>query len=557
MREDDVAIETDFDYTTSQVSTTPNGTTVTPCHRKYTFRTEKTLPKVGVMLVGWGGNNGSTLTAAAVANTHNISWQTKEGLKNPNYFGSLVLASTVRVGADAHARDVYAPLHSLLPMIHPNDIVFGGWDINNANLADAMKRSQVLEYDLQRQLVPYLKSSVPLPSIYYPDFIAANQRDRANNLIPGTDKNAHLEKIRQDIRQFKQTNNLDSVIVVWTATTERFSEISPGINDNADTLLAAIKSSHPEVSPSTIFAVASILEGAPYINGSPQNTFVPGCVDLAEREEVFIGGDDFKSGQTKFKSVMVDFLVSAGIKPTSIVSYNHLGNNDGKNLSAPSQFRSKEVSKSNVVDDMVKSNQILYDEGERPDHVVVIKYVPAVADAKRAMDEYTSEIFMGGTSTIITHNTCEDSLLATPLILDLVILCELSCRITYKTEDMASFEHFHPVLSLLSYMLKAPMVPPGAPVVNALFKQRQCIENLLRICSGMPVENDLRLEHRTHLIKPGKLAYGVNGNARGEYADAQTQASPVVAANGNMNGDANGEIHGIKGSSTQCNGSTH
>lgn len=80
-----------------------------------------------------------------------------------------------------------------------------------------------------------------------------------------------------------------------------------------------------------------------FINGSPQNTFVPGCIELAEKAGVFIGGDDFKSGQTKLKSVLVDFLVSAGIKPVSIVSYNHLGNNDGKNLSAPQQFRSKEV----------------------------------------------------------------------------------------------------------------------------------------------------------------------------------------------------------------------
>ena len=93
---------------------------------------------------------------------------------------------------------------------------------------------------------------------------------------------------------------------------------------------------------------------------------------LAERENVFIGGDDFKSGQTKFKSVLVDFLVNAGIKPVSIVSYNHLGNNDGKNLSAPDQFKSKEISKSNVVDDMVESNRILYAEGEKPDHTVNI-----------------------------------------------------------------------------------------------------------------------------------------------------------------------------------------
>lgn len=80
-----------------------------------------------------------------------------------------------------------------------------------------------------------------------------------------------------------------------------------------------------------------------YINGSPQNTFVPGALELAKRQGTFVGGDDFKSGQTKLKSVLVDFLVSAGIKPVSIVSYNHLGNNDGYNLSAPQQFRSKEV----------------------------------------------------------------------------------------------------------------------------------------------------------------------------------------------------------------------
>lgn len=110
---------------------------------------------------------------------------------------------------------------------------------------------------------------------------------------------------------------------------------------------------------------------------------------------------------------------------------------------------------------------------------VVIKYVPYVGDSKRAMDEYTSEIFMGGHNTIVLHNTCEDSLLAAPIILDLVILAELCERILIKTEE-SKFERFHPVLSLLSYLLKAPMVPSGTPVVNALFRQRACIENVFR-----------------------------------------------------------------------------
>merc|ERR1712203_712572 len=174
------------------------------------------------------------------------------------------------------------------------------------------------------------------------------------------------------------------------------------------------------------------------------NTFVPGIMELAQERGVFIAGDDFKSGQTKMKSVIVDFLVSAGIKPTSIVSYNHLGNNDGKNLSAPQCFRSKEISKSNVVDDMVDSNGILYEKGEHPDHVVVIKYLPYVGDSKRAMDEYTSEIFMNGMNTIVMHNTCEDSLLAAPLILDLFVLTEIAQRITLREEGTGDFQTMHP-----------------------------------------------------------------------------------------------------------------
>jgi len=244
------------------------------------------------------------------------------------------------------------------------------------------------------------------------------------------------------------------------------------------------------------------LEGCPYINGSPQNTFVPGVLELAIKKGVPIGGDDFKSGQTKMKSVLVDFLISAGLKPTSIVSYNHLGNNDGKNLSAPQQFRSKEISKSNVVDDMVASNKILYKPNEHPDHCVVIKYVPYVGDSKRAMDEYISQIFMGGHNTLAIHNTCEDSLLASPIIIDLIVLGEIMTRIQYKTELMEKFECFHPVLSILSYLCKAPIVPPDTPVVNALFKQRACIDNVLRACVGLPPETNMRLEYQTKFPAP-------------------------------------------------------
>merc|ERR1719240_767835 len=94
------------------------------------------------------------------------------------------------------------------------------------------------------------------------------------------------------------------------------------------------------------------------------------------------------------------------------------------------------------------------------------------------------------------HNTCEDSLLATLLIIDLIVLTELAERITMKRDGQAEFERFHSVLSLLSYLIKAPLVPPGTPVVNALFAQRQCVVNVFRACLGLPVEHNMALEHK-------------------------------------------------------------
>jgi myo-inositol-1-phosphate synthase len=368
------------------------------------------------MMIGVGGNNGSTLCATVLANRHDIIWHTKDGIQKPNYIGSVLRASTVCIGSDPHTRkEVHVPVSNLLPMVHPNDLVLGGWDISKVPMDEAMARAKVLDWDLQRQVAPYMAQlGSPLPSIYYPDFIAANQEDRADNLIPGHDKQAHLEHIRGDIRRFKEENGLNRVIVFWTANTERYADIIAGVNDTADHLLASIKASHPEIAPSTVFAVAAILEGEPFVNGAPQNTFVPGVIELAERHKSFVGGDDLKSGQTKLKSVLTEFLVNAGIKPLSIASYNHLGNNDGRNLSAEPQFKSKEISKSSVVDDMVNANRLLYNaptkkgiKGEHPDHIVVIKYVPAVGDSKRAIDEYYSEIFCGGRSTINIFNECE------------------------------------------------------------------------------------------------------------------------------------------------------
>jgi len=486
-------IESKYDYQSTELEKQGDTLIAKPITTQYEFRTQRKVPRLGVMFVGWGGNNGSTVTAGVLANKHGISWQTKEGKQEPNYYGSLTQSSTVRIG-NIGGKETYVPFSSVLPMVHPNDIVIGGWDISKKNLADAMERAKVLDYDLQRQLRPMMEGMTPLPGIFDPNFVAANQAERADNVIKGS-KAQQLNKIRKDLVEFKANKDVDSVVVLWTANTERYAELQEGVNDTAENVLRAIERGEKEVAPSTLFAVACILEGVPFINGSPQNTFVPGVVELAENRKVLIGGDDFKSGQTKMKSVLVDFLIGAGFKPTSIVSYNHLGNNDGKNLSAPMCFRSKEISKSDVVNDMVESNSLLYMPGEHPDHCIVIKYIPNVGDSKRAMDEYASQIFMGGTNTIVMHNTCEDSLLAAPLILDLVLLAELITRIELR-KDGEEFHAFHPIAVLLSYLTKAPLVPRGTPCINALAKQRAMLENIFRACVGLAPENHMLLEYK-------------------------------------------------------------
>lgn len=426
----------EVDYRRVVVDTSGDKWVVREEATKMTIRTKTTRPKLGALIVGLGGNNGTTLFAGHIANKKKLTWRTRTGVKKANWFGSVLNTGVMKLGHDAKTgADVHVPLKSVVPLVNPDDMIIGGWDINDMRLGDAMRRSEVLDVNLQDQLYSEMNEVTPMPGVYVRDFIAENQVERANHIKSGSHTEL-VQQVREDIRAFKAAHELDKVIILWSANTERFVEVETGVHDSAENLMTALKGDHSEISASIIYAVAAIQEGCTYINGSPQNTFVPGVVELATQHKTFIAGDDFKSGQTKFKSVLTDFLVSAAMKPTSIVSYNHLGNNDGRNLSSARQFRSKEISKSNVVDDMVNSNRMLYKEGEHPDHVVVIKYVPNVGDSKRALDEYTSEIFMNGTNTIVVHNTCEDSLLAVPLMMDLIQLAEFLERVTVEHDGV-------------------------------------------------------------------------------------------------------------------------
>lgn len=120
-------------------------------------------------------------------------------------------------------------------------------------------------------------------------------------------------------------------------------------------------------------------------------------------------------------------------------------------------------------------------------------------DLEQVANKFQADIFMGGHQTISIFNVCEDSLLASPLIIDPVVVAEMMTWIQWRAHDGAVSEEysgFHSVLSILSYMLKAPLTPPGTPVVNSLAKQRSALINIFRACIGLEPESDMTLEHK-------------------------------------------------------------
>lgn len=479
-------------YTEKIVRINPDGTTRIEKTRYDISVLPKENTKLGVMLVGWGGNNGCTLTASLLAYKRGVTFGTKNRSNvGVDFFGSLSQYGSVHIGYDDNVNPKSKLFKEIADFYDPRDLVIGGWDICSDNMYDASTKSHVMEPGLLDQLKNDLKVLTPLPSVFNKNFVSSTQISRANNFLWPNTALGHLDTIKRNIRNFKQKNNLYKVVIFWTASTERFSM---GTWNTAEDIKEGFNQNSSEISPSMIFCLAAIeTPNCIFINGSPQNTITPGMIELARLSRVHIAGEDLKSGQTRLKSVLVDFLASSGIKPLSIVSYNHLGNNDGKNLSEEPQFKSKEITKRNVIDDVVADNPRLF-SGKNPDHCVVIKYVPAVGDSKRAMDEYYSELMFDGRHTMAIHNTCEDSLLAVPVMLDLILFSDFLTRIRISTNNQE--KTLDCTLCFLSYFFKSPSVGAGTPLINSFFKQRLSLENFFRILLGLPTLDHVNLGYR-------------------------------------------------------------
>ncbi|SOV74359.1 inositol-3-phosphate synthase [Plasmodium sp. gorilla clade G3] len=569
-KEDENFVYSNYEHVETQVEKNSKGMVVCKEYKNtYEILVEKIKEKrLGVLLVGIGGNNATTMLGGICANAKDLSYMNKCDLKRSNYLGSVFLSSNIRLGYNEKDKEhAYIPIYKLIDIYNPENIVYGGWDINNMNLKDCLVRNKVFDNEVIEKIKDDL-DYVPLKSVYFKgNFIAGNQQRRVNNILYGKNKLEILELVREQIRNFKKQNNLNELIVLWSGNTEKNIPHIPGVNDTFLNILHACKQNHESVSPSVIYALAAILENSPFINSSPQNTLVNAVVQLAQQKGIFIIGNDLKTGQTKIKNFLLDFYFGTGLKPKSIVSYNHLGNNDGKNLSSDLQFYSKKVSKSNLICDYVHANENLYVDDEKDANVavkksleycegdslnekgkvtadieddctyveslekqkvnseIVIKYVPYVGDDKKAIDEYISEIFMNGKNTIVLYNICQDSMLASPILIDLILLVELSQRVFFKPgkekkrnedeqllneniqiEDYKlshtilkpkynSFKNLDSVLFLSSLFCKSPFNSSVYKTRHSFFSQLESLWNFVRIISGLPIDAHIDLPY--------------------------------------------------------------
>ena len=143
-------------------------------------------------MVGLGGNNGSTFYAGILANRKELEFETKRGLLKSNYYGSFTQSATIRVGVkqtSAGLEDVYKSVNDLVSLSNPShDLIIHGWDISGANMYESAKRAHVLEPDLLNQLKDELEKVKPMPGAFNLEFVASNQKERADNIIPGNNK---------------------------------------------------------------------------------------------------------------------------------------------------------------------------------------------------------------------------------------------------------------------------------------------------------------------------------------------------------------------------------
>jgi myo-inositol-1-phosphate synthase len=245
-----------------------------------------------------------------------------------------------------------------------------------------------------------------------------------------------------------------------------------------------LKNDDPEISPSQIYAYAALKSGVPYANGAPHlTTDMPALLELAKQNNVPVAGKDYKSGQTFMKTLVAPGLKSRLLGLNGWFSTNILGNRDGEVLDEPGSFRSKEVSKSSALEYILQKD--LYpDLYEKFYHKVRIEYYPPRGDAKEGWDNIDIFGWLNYPMQIKINFLCRDSILAAPLMLDIVLFLDLAQRAGMRG-----------VQEWLSFYFKAPLHAAEVYPEHDIFIQLMKLKNTLRWMKGEDLITHLGLEY--------------------------------------------------------------
>jgi myo-inositol-1-phosphate synthase len=423
--------------------------------------------KLGVLMPGMGA-----VATTVIAGVEAI----KAGLGQP--IGSLTQMGTIRLGKRTDGR---SPLiKDFVPLAGLDDLVFGGWDVFPDDAYDSAEHAGVLPKDKLEQIRDQLKKVVPMPAVFDRNYV---RRLEGSNVKSMKTKWDAVLEVREDIKRFKEQNGCERLVMIWCGSTEIFMAPDP-VHDTVESLEKAIRENHAAIPPSMIYAYAALQEGVPFLNGAPNLTVdVPGMIELARQNNVPIGGKDFKTGQTLMKTLLAPGLKARMLGVQGWFSTNILGNRDGEVLDDPDSFKTKEVSKLDVLEFILQPDLYPQLYGDIY-HKVRINYYPPRGDEKEGWDNIDIFGWLGLPMQIKVDFLCRDSILAAPLVLDLVLFTDLAQR-----SGLAGIQEW------LSFYFKSPMTAPNLYPEHDLFIQLMKLKNTLRFLQGEDLITHLGQEY--------------------------------------------------------------
>ncbi len=426
--------------------------------------------KLGIMTPGMGA-----VATTFVAGVEAV----RKGIASP--IGSLTQMGTIRLGKRTEAR---APkINDFAPLAQLNDLVFTGWDIFEDDMYSAAGKAGVLERSLLEQVKPFLSKIKPRKAVFDKNYV---KKLDGPNVKKGKNKKELVEQVREDIREFRKSSGAERQVMIWCGSTESFIQAG-AVHQTVKSFEKGLLANDENIAPSMIYAYAALQEGVPFANGAPNLTVdIPVMHQLSKQNEAPICGKDYKTGQTLMKTILAPGFKARMLGLSGWFSTNILGNRDGEVLEDPGSFKTKEESKLSVLEHILQPEMYPQLYGNIC-HKVRINYYPPRGDNKEGWDNIDIFGWLGYPMQIKVDFLCRDSILAAPLVLDLVLFLDLAKR-------SAALRGIG-IQEWLSFYFKSPMTAEGLYPEHDLFIQSMKLKNTLRHLQGEDMITHLGLEY--------------------------------------------------------------